>query len=127
MRTRPAQQSEGRYPDSPRSRPAGVMWFPVSVQVSSVSIGGSEFGDAGTSSIVLALVVIAASSSIEASQEVAAVAGFPSVELPGQDRPSEAERGGGFRENTDHIGAASDSFVDPLERICGPDVTPVAL
>ena len=80
-----------------------------------------------TSSIVSALVFIAASSSIEASQEVAAVASFPSVELPDQDRPSEAERGGGFRENTEHIGAASDSFVDPLERICGPDVTSVAL
>ena len=44
-----------------------------------------------------------------------------------QHGASEPEEGSGVREDADDVGAAFDLLVDPLERVRGPDLTPVAL
>ena len=59
--------------------------------------------------------------------EVAAVAGLPFVVYVGEDGADEADDGGVVGENADDAGAAFDFFVDPLQRIRGPDLLPVRL
>ena len=75
-----------------------------------------------TSSIVSIGVFMVASSSIEASQEVAAVAGFPLVVLLDENGSGKAQERGGVGEHADDVGAAFDLLVHPhngfVDQIC---------
>ena len=57
--------------------------------------------------------------------EVAAFACVPFVVLFDGDRAGEARQRGRVGEYPDDVGAAFDFFVDPLERVRGPDLAPI--
>ena len=50
---------------------------------------------------------------------------LPLVVLLGEDGADQADDGVAVREDPDHVGAALDLLVEPLERVVGPDLTPV--
>ena len=50
---------------------------------------------------------------------------LPFVVLLGEDAADQAHHRGGVREDADHVGAALDLLVQPLERVVRPDLTPV--
>jgi hypothetical protein len=47
------------------------------------------------------------------------------VILLGEEGASEADHGGVVGEDPDHVGAAADFLVDPLQRVRGPELGPV--
>lgn len=47
--------------------------------------------------------------------------------LLGEDRPDKTRDGSSVGEDADHIGASPDLLVDTLERVVGPNLSPVRL
>ena len=80
-----------------------------------------------TSSAGSIWVFVVFSSSIEDSEKVWAVAGFPLVVLLDQDRAGQAQQRGGVGEHTDDVGAAFDLLIDPFQRVRRSDLPPVPL